>query len=202
MSPYTVRSPWPTAVAGQHSFNREQALAILHEHVKNENLRRHMYACEATMRAYAAKYDGDADEWGLVGLLHDFDWEIHPNLEEHPMKGQTILESRGVPEVIRKAIMAHAPRTGVKPATMMEKCIFAVDELTGFIVACALIKPSKKVSEVTIHDIKKKLKQKAFAAKVNREEISQGVAMLEISEDEHYQTVLQAMQGIHEQLGL
>lgn len=161
-----------------------------------------MYACEAAMRAYALKYGGNQDEWGIVGLLHDFDWEIHPTLEDHPMKGQAILESRGVPAAIRRAIMAHAPFTGVKPATMMEKCIFAVDELTGFIVACALVTPTKKLADVTVDSIKNKLKQKAFAAKVNREEIAQGAALLDVSDNEHFQTVLRAMQDIHQELGL
>lgn len=203
MSPYTVRTPWTTmTTAGQASWTREQALAILHEHVKNENLRRHMYACEAAMRAYAEKYGGNKDEWGIVGLLHDFDWEIHPTLEEHPSKGQSILESRGVPPLIRHAIMAHAPHTGVTAQSMMEKCIFAVDELTGFIVACALVTPNKKLSAVTIDSIKKKLKSKSFAAKVNRQDIADGLQLLGVPEDEHYQTVLLAMQNIHEQLGL
>ncbi len=201
MSPYLVRSPWAAATA-QPAFTRDRALTILHAHVKNENLRRHMYATEAAMRAYALKYNGDPEEWGLVGLLHDFDWEVHPNLDDHPVKGQAILESRGVPEVIRKAIMAHAPHTGTKPETMMEKCIFAVDELTGFIVACALIQPSKKLADVTVDGIKKKLKSKSFAAKVNRDEIAQGLAMLGLPDDEHYQNVLTAMQGIHGTLGL
>lgn len=183
-------------------MTRDEALAILREHVKNENLRRHMYACEAAMRAYAGVHSGNADDWGLVGLLHDFDWEIHPTLEEHPTKGQQILESRGVPADIRRAIMAHAPHTGVKAESMMEKCIFAVDELTGFIVACALVTPEKKLAAVTVETIKKKLKQKAFAARVNREEIAQGLTLLGVSEDDHYQRVLTAMQGIHEQLGL
>jgi predicted hydrolase (HD superfamily) len=199
---YSVQTPWPTAVAAQTTFTREQALAILHEHVKNENLRRHMYAVEAVMRAYALKYSANPEEWGIVGLLHDFDWEIHPTLEDHPIKGQPILESRGVPAHIRKAIMAHAPFTGVKPETAMEKCIFAVDEISGFIVACALITPDKKLANVTIDSIKKKLKSKSFAAKVNRDEIQQGVEMLGLPPDEHFETVLKAMQDIHEEIGL
>lgn len=202
MSPYTVRSPWPTTIAGQTNFTRDQALAILHEHVKNENLRRHMYAVEAAMRAYAVKYNGHADEWGMVGLLHDFDWEIHPTLADHPAKGQPMLEAAGVPESIRQAIMAHAPHTGNVPQTDMEKCIFAVDEISGFIVACALVQPDKKLANVSVEGIKKKLKSKGFAAKVNRDEIAQGVAMLGLPEDEHYQTVLTAMQAIHQELGL
>lgn len=183
-------------------MTRDEALTILHQHVKNENLRRHMYATEAAMRTYAIKFNGDRDEWGIVGLLHDFDWEIHPTLEDHPTKGQPILESAGVPPQIRQAIMAHAPHTGTKPETMMEKCIFAVDEISGFIVACALVQPDKKLANVTVEGIKKKLKSKGFAAKVNREEIAQGVALIEVPADEHYQTVLTAMQDIHEQLGL
>lgn len=199
---YSVQTPWPTTVATQPAFTREQAIEILHEHVKNENLRRHMYAVEAAMRAYAIKYNGHPDEWGIVGLLHDFDWEIHPTLEDHPIKGQVILEGRGVPATIRRAIMAHAPHTGTKAETMVEKCIFAVDEISGFIVACALIQPEKKLANVTVEGIKKKLKSKSFAAKVNREEIAQGVAMIGLTEDEHFGTVLQAMQDIHEKLGV
>lgn len=183
-------------------MTRDEALVILHDHVKNENLRRHMYAVESAMRAYAVKYNGDQDEWGMVGLLHDFDWEIHPNLDDHPAKGQVILEQAGVSESIRKAIMAHAPHTGTVPQTDMEKCIFAVDEISGFIVACALVQPDKKLADVTVDGIKKKLKSKGFAAKVNRDEITQGVAMLGVPEDEHFQTVLTAMQNIHEELGL
>lgn len=202
MSPYVVRSPWATAVTGQSKFTRDQAITILHEHVKNENLRRHMYACEAAMKAYAGIYHGDPEQWGIVGLLHDFDWEIHPTLEEHPAQGQAILESRGVPAEIRQAIMAHAPHTGTTAESMMEKCIFAVDELTGMIVACALVTPDKKLAQVTVDSIKKKLKQKSFAAKVNREDISRAVTILNVPEDQHYLTVLTAMQSIHEQLGL
>src|SRR5690349_9055149 len=144
-------------------MTRDEALAILHQHVQNENLRRHMYATEAAMRAYAEKYNGNPDEWGIVGLLHDFDWEIHPTLEDHPAKGQSILETAGVPPQIRQAIMAHAPHTGTIPQTMMEKCIFAVDEISGFIVACALVQPDKKLASVTVDGIRKKLKSKGFA---------------------------------------
>ncbi len=154
------------------------------------------------MRAYARKYNGDPDVWGVVGLLHDFDWEIHPTLEDHPVKGQPILAAAGVSADIRQAIMAHAPHTGAVPQTQMEKCIFAVDELTGFVVACALVTPDKKLANVTTKTIKKKLKQKAFAANVNRAEIAQGLVMLDVPEDEHFGLVLKAMQDIHDQLGL
>lgn len=202
MSAYVVRTPWPTAVATQPPFTREQAIALLHQYVKNENLRRHMYATEAAMRAYAPRFGGQPDAWGIVGLLHDFDWEIHPTLDDHPTKGQPLLETAGVPAEIRQAILAHAPHTGTPAVTPMEKCIFAVDELSGFIVACALVQPEKKLASVTVEGIQKKLKSKGFAAKVNRDEIAQGVTLLGISETEHFQTVLDAMQSIHEQLGL
>ncbi len=183
-------------------MTRDEALAILDEYVKNENLQRHMFATEAAMKAYAEKYAGSVEEWGLVGLLHDFDWEIHPTLEDHPRKGQSILEARGLPENVRKAIMAHAPHTGTKAESMMDKCIFAVDELSGFIVACALVQPDKKLANVTVEGIKKKLKSKGFAAKVNRQDIIDGVTLLNIPADEHFQTVLTAMQDIHEEIGL
>lgn len=183
-------------------MTRADALSIMHEFVRNENLRKHMLAVEAAMRVYAAIYHGDPEQWGIVGLLHDFDWEIHPTLEEHPIKGQAILESRGVPADIKRAIMAHAPFTGVKPESDMEKCIFAVDELCGFIVACALVIPDKKLAGVTVKGIQRKLKSKSFAAKVNREEIQQGIALLRIPAEQHVATILQAMQNTHESLGL
>lgn len=154
------------------------------------------------MRAYAAKFGGDPDEWGIAGLLHDFDWEIHPTLDEHPMKGQAILENRGVPHHIRHAILAHAEAAGVPPVTMMEKCLYAVDELTGFIVACAFVTPGKRLADVTVEGIKKKLKGKSFAAKVNRQDIRHGVELLGLPEDEHYHNALAAMQSIHQELGL
>lgn len=198
---YTVQSPW-VVTATAPKFTRDQAIALMHQYVKNENLRRHMYACEAAMKAYAALYGGNSEEWGIVGLLHDFDWEIHPTAEEHPAKGQAILEQAGVSPAIRKAIMAHAPHTGVIAETMMEKCIFAVDELSGFIVACALVTPGKKLSDVTIESIAKKLASKSFAARVSRQDIADGIALLGRSAEDHYSTVLQSMQQIHEQLGL
>ncbi|MBI3572620.1 MAG: HAD family hydrolase [Candidatus Kerfeldbacteria bacterium] len=183
-------------------MNRDEALQIMEEHVRNANLRKHMLGTEAAMRAYAIKYDGDPEEWGMVGLLHDFDWEIHPTLVDHPAKGQSILEQRGVPATVRQAIMAHAPHTGTIATNDMEKCIFAVDELSGFIVACALVQPNKKLAEVTVDSVKKKLKSRGFAAQVNRQEIQQGIQLLGIPEGEHIQTVLAALQNIHETLGL
>ena len=183
-------------------MTRTEALAILDEYVKNPNLKKHMLAVEAAMRSYAEKYHGDPDEWGIAGLLHDFDWEIHPTAEEHPTKGQPILESRGVPVTIRRAILAHSAHTGVKPETVMEKALFASDELTGLIVAVALISPNRSLTEVTIGRVIKKMSQKAFAANVNRDEIIEGSALLGIPLELHIGNVLVSMQQIHTMLGL
>lgn len=183
-------------------MTRAKALAVLDEHVKNPNLKKHMLAVEAAMRAYALKFGGDPEEWGIVGLLHDFDWEIHPTLDDHPIKGQPILAERGVPERMRRAILAHAPRTGVKPETPMEKTLFACDEISGFIVAVALMTPNKRLADVTIESIERKLKRKDFAAKVNRQEIDDSIQLLGVPRNEHLQNVLTAMQGIHQELAL
>ncbi len=183
-------------------MTRNDALVILDEHVKNPNLKKHMLAVESVMRSYAEKYNGDPDEWGIAGLLHDFDWEIHPTAAEHPVKGQPILESRGVPAPIRHAILAHAAHVGVKPETDMEKALFASDELTGLIVAVALVSPNKKLSDVTIDRVIKKMAQKAFAANVNRDEIIDGARLLNIPLELHIGNVLVSMQQNHEQLGL
>lgn len=181
---------------------RRDALVILDEYIMNQNLKKHMLAVEAAMRVYAAQLGGDPEEWGIVGLLHDFDWEIHPTLAQHPALGEPILKERGVPEHIRHAILAHAQHTGVTPQTPMEKAIFACDELTGLIVAVALVTPSKKLSDVTVERVVKKMGQKAFAANVNRDEIRAGAALLSIPLETHIHTVLSAMQAIHDQLGL
>ncbi len=183
-------------------MTRADALTILDEHVRNQNLRKHMLAVEAAMRAYATMNQADPEEWGIVGLLHDFDWEIHPTLAEHPAAGQPILEARGVPPHIRHAILAHAKHTGVRPATPMEKSVFACDELTGLIVAVALVTPSKKLVDVTVDRVMKKMGQRAFAANVNREEIHEGAELLQLPLPDHIGNVLRAMQGISGQLGL
>lgn len=183
-------------------MNRTDALAIVDAHVKNQNLKKHMLAVEAAMREYAKRFGGDPEEWGIVGLLHDFDYEIHPTLEEHPRRGQAILEARGVPAHIRRAVLTHAKHTGVAPQTPMEKAIFAVDELAGFIIAVALVMPHRKLAEVMVDAVKKKLRSKGFAAKVNREEIAQGVTLLGVSEDQHIATVLAGLQKAAPALGL
>lgn len=154
------------------------------------------------MRHYARHFSEDEELWGMVGLLHDFDYEKYPSLEEHPYKGQEILEAQGYPESIRQGIMAHAPHTGTLRKTQMEKAIFAVDELTGFIVAVTLIKPSKKLADVNVKSVKKKMKQKGFAAAVSRDDIALGAKELELSLGEHIQHVLDAMQNISDTLEL
>ncbi len=191
-------------------MTRDQALAIVHEFVKNENLVRHMLAVESAMAAYAKKYNEglpadrqDEEKYRVTGLLHDFDWEIHPTLEGHPQKGSAILQERGVEEEIIRAILSHAQHTGVSRDTLMEKALFAIDELTGLITTTALVRPSKKISDVEVKSIKKKWKDKGFAAGVNREEIEQGTRELGLDLwGEHVPLVLSAMQSIASDLGL
>ncbi|MEX1112238.1 MAG: HDIG domain-containing metalloprotein [Candidatus Andersenbacteria bacterium] len=181
---------------------RAQAWELLNEYTKNPNLIKHALAVESAMRYYARHFGEDEEVWGMVGLLHDFDYEQYPNLEEHPYKGQAILEAANFPPVIRQGIMAHAPHTGTPRTTTMEKAIFAVDELCGFTVAVTLIRPSKKVADVDVAAVKKKLKQKKFAANVSREDISLGAQELGFSLEEHIQHVLAAMQQVSDDLGL
>lgn len=181
---------------------RAEAWELLVEWTKNKNLIKHALAVEAAMVHLAKIFKGDEATWGLVGLLHDFDYEKYPSLADHPYKGQEILMQLGYPEAVRRGIMAHAPHTGTSRETMMEKAIFAVDELTGFIVAVALVKPNKKLAAVDVASVRKKMKQKGFAAAVKREEIELGAKELGLSLDEHITQVLNAMQGIADQLGL
>jgi putative nucleotidyltransferase with HDIG domain len=179
-----------------------KALEIMHEFVKNENLRRHMYAVSEAMRQYARKYGEDENKWAVVGLLHDFDWEIHPNAEEHPVKGSEILKERGYSGEIIRAILSHADYTGVARESLMEKTLFAVDELTGFIVACALVQPSKKLADVKVESVIKKFKKKEFARQVNRDDMIKGAEGLGVPLDEHVGFVIDAMRGIEDKLGL
>ncbi|HEC23025.1 MAG TPA: HDIG domain-containing protein [Chloroflexi bacterium] len=184
-------------------MNREEAFAIVTEFTKSENLIKHMLAVEAAMRAYARRFGEDEESWGLVGLLHDFDWEIHPNLDEHPMKGAPILRERGVSEEDIRTILSHADRTGVPRQTLRDKALYAVDELTGLITAVALVRPSKSILDVKVKSIKKKWKDHSFAAGVHREDIEQGCAELGVDLwEEHVPLVLEAMQGIAAELGL
>jgi putative nucleotidyltransferase with HDIG domain len=179
-----------------------KALEIMHEFVKNENLRKHMYAVSEAMRQYAHKYGEDEEKWAVVGLLHDFDWEIHPNAEEHPVKGSEILKERGYSDEILRAILSHADYTGVTRESLMEKTLFAVDELTGFIIACALVQPSKKLADVKVESVRKKFKKKEFARQVSREDMINGAEGLGVDLNEHIAFVLNAMRGIEDKLGL
>lgn len=184
-------------------ITRTQALALVREFVKNENLVRHMLAVEACLAAYARKYGADEEQWRVAGLLHDFDWEIHPTLEEHPQKGSEILRGRGVDETIIRAILSHAPHTGVSRSSLLEKTLFACDEVTGLVVTTALVRPSKKLADVTVEAIRKKWNDKAFAKGVNRAEVEQGARELGVDLwSEHIPTVLSAMQAIASDLGL
>ena len=184
------------------SSDYTKALEIMHEFVKNENLRKHMYAVSEAMRQYAKKYGEDEEKWAVVGLLHDFDWEIHPNAEEHPVKGSEILKERGYSGEILRAILSHADYTGVTRESLMEKTLFAVDELTGFIIACALVQPSKKLADVKVESVRKKFKKKEFARQVSREDMINGAEGLGVDLNEHIAFVLNAMKGIEDKLGL
>ena len=183
-------------------MTRDEAYVIVQEYVKNENLIRHMLSVEAAMRFYAEKYGEDVEMWGMSGLLHDFDWEIHPTLEQHPQDGVPILRERGVPEVIVRAIQSHADHTGVPRQTLMEKALYACDEITGLIVAVALVRPSKSLHDLKVKSVKKKWKDRSFAAGANREEISGAAEEFGVPLWEHVDNVVQAMRGIAPQLGL
>ncbi|MBE2217525.1 MAG: HDIG domain-containing protein [Ignavibacteria bacterium] len=180
----------------------DKALEIVHEFVKNENLRRHMYAVAEAMKQYARKFGEDEDKWAAVGLLHDFDWEIHPTAEEHPIKGSAILRERGYDEEIIRAILSHADYTGVSRDSLMEKTLFAVDELSGFLVACAMVQPSKKIEDVKVESVIKKMKKKEFARNVNRDDIVNGAAGLGVPLEEHIAFVADAIKGISDKMGL
>ncbi|WP_456442708.1 HD domain-containing protein [Caldithrix abyssi] len=181
-------------------MTREEALSILKEYTKSESLLKHAFAVEAAMRAYARKFGEDEELWGVVGLLHDFDYEKFP--DEHPMKGSEILKEKGVPEEIRTAILGHASYTGVPRETLLARTLFAVDELCGFLVAVTLVRPNKSIGEVKVKSVKKKLKDKSFAAKVNRDEIKQGFEELGVPFEEHVEFTLKALSAIAPELGL
>ena len=162
-------------------MERSEALAIVREFVKNENLVKHMFSVEAAMRFYAEKLNEDVELWGIVGLLHDFDWEIHPTADEHPSKGEPLLRERGVPEVIIRAILSHADHAGIPRETLMEKALYACDEITGLITATALVRPSHSLIDLKVKSVKKKWKNKHFAAGANRAEMEQGARNLKLS---------------------
>ncbi len=185
--------------------SRHEAWALVTEYTTQPHLIRHMLAVEAAMVAYARRFGEDPELWGLVGLLHDFDYERYPNisLEGHPVVGSRILRERGYPEAVIRAILSHAPEvTGIHPESLMERALVAVDELTGFLVAVALVRPTKSILDVEVRSVKKKWKQKEFAAAVNRAEIEAAAAALGVPLDEHIQIVLDAMKEIASELGL
>ncbi len=183
-------------------MERSEALALVREFVKNENLVNHMLAVEAAMRWYAEKLDEDVELWGVVGLLHDFDWEIHPTLEEHPQAGVPILRDRGVSEEIIHAILSHAEHTGISRDTVMEKALFACDEITGLITATALVRPSRSLMDLKPKSVKKKWKDKHFAAGTNRAEMEQAAEEFGVDLTEHIGNVIEAMKRIAPELGL
>jgi|TARA_B100000959_G_scaffold135098_1_gene141954 predicted hydrolase (HD superfamily) len=181
---------------------RDEAIKLLYEYTKTDSLRRHALGVEQAMRKMAGKYDGDPNEWGITGLMHDFDYEMYPTMDEHPYKGNEILKAKGYPESITRAIMGHATYTDVPRETNMAKALFAVDELTGFIFAVTYVRPSKSIFEVKPRSVKKKLKQKSFAASVLREDIFQSVEELDVDLTEHIQFVIDALSEKAEELGL
>jgi putative nucleotidyltransferase with HDIG domain len=187
-------------------IDRESAWCLLTEFTQSESLRKHALSVEVCMRAYARRLAAGSTEeeelWGVVGLLHDFDYEKYPSLEDHPYKGNEILKERGYPDEIRKAIMSHTEYTGVTRDTGMEKALFACDELAGFITACALIKPGESLAEVDTKSVRKRMKDKAFARKVNRDDIINGAADLGVDLDERIGFCIEAMKGIAQKLGL
>jgi putative nucleotidyltransferase with HDIG domain len=183
-------------------MDRNQAWKIVCEFVKSESLRKHMLAVEACVAAYANKLGEDEEKWSVTALLHDFDWEIHPEAPDHPMKGEPILAERGVSEEIRRAILSHANYSGVPRVSPLEKTLFACDELAGFLTACAFVKPGRSIHEVETASVRKKLKDKAFARAVNRDDILNGAAELGVDLDQHITFCINAMRARAADLGL
>jgi len=183
-------------------MTRKEAWDILCEFTKSESLRKHALAVEACLAAYAKKFGEDVEKWSAVALLHDFDYEMHPETPDHPLQGEPILAARGVSEEIRRAILSHADCTGVPRKTLLEKCLFACDELAGFLTAVALVKPHKSIFEVDAKSVRKKMKDKAFARSVNRGDIVKGAEELGIDLDAHIDFCVAAMQERAEELGL
>jgi putative nucleotidyltransferase with HDIG domain len=183
-------------------MKRSEALQIVNAYIQNRSLINHILAVEAAMRFYAEKRGEDMELWGNVGLLHDFDWEIHPTLDEHPQAGAPILREKGVPEVIIQAVLSHADHTGVRRTSSMEKALYACDEITGLITAVALVRPSRSLSDLEVSSIKKKWKDRAFAAGANREEITKATEEFGIELWEHVGNVILAMRRIAPELGL
>jgi putative nucleotidyltransferase with HDIG domain len=187
---------------GEIMSDRSAAWNLLTEFTQSESLRKHALAVEACMRAYARNLGADEELWGTVGLIHDFDYEKYPSLDDHPYRGNEILKERGYSDEIRRAIMSHAEYTGVTRDSLMEKTLFACDELAGFIPAVALVKPEKSLAEVDAKSVRKKMKDKAFARSVNRDDIINGARDLGVDLDEHIAFCIEALKGIAGRLGL
>jgi putative nucleotidyltransferase with HDIG domain len=188
-------------------WTRDRALELMHQYTASDALRKHMYAVEIAMRAMAERAGEDPEAWGLVGLLHDFDYERYPNTahspsEEHPAEGVRILADQGFPEAMQRAILGHANYSGVPRDTPMARALFAVDELAGFLVACALVRPSRSLQDLEVSSVKKKLKDKAFARGVNREDVVRGAEELGVPLEEHIGFMLEALRPHERTLGL
>ncbi len=183
-------------------YDRGRVLALLHEHTRGDSLRRHAYAVEAAMRAAARRAGGDEAYWGAVGLIHDFDYERYPDMADHPLKGAEILRAAGYPEGFVRTVLSHASHAGVPRETDCARWLFAVDELCGFCMACAMVTPERKIAQVEVRSVRKKLKKKDFAAKVSREEIAAGAAALGLEQDEVIAHVLAALASVADELGL
>ena len=183
-------------------MTRQEAWELMCEWTANEALRRHMLGVEAAMRWYARKHGEDEETWGIVGLLHDFDYEKYPNLPDHPLKGGEVLREKGYPEEIVRAILSHAEESGVPRDTLLARTLYAVDELVGFLFACAYVQPSKAIADVKVSSVKKKLKDKGFARAVSREDIRRGIEGLGIEPDAHFENVIAALKEVAPALGL
>ncbi len=178
------------------------AKEVVEEYAKSDSLRKHLRAVETCMRAYARKYGEDEELWGIAGLVHDFDWEVCPTPESHPTYGAEILRSRGFPEEIVRAVLSHGNHTGIARETQLEKALFACDELSGFVTAVALVRPTKSLSDTKVRSVKRKFKDKRFAASVSREDIFQGAEELEVDLDEHIEFIIEALKPVAAELGL
>jgi predicted hydrolase (HD superfamily) len=183
-------------------IDRDGAWAVLTEFTKADSLRKHALAVEASMRAYAVRYNQDGERWGMAGMLHDFDYEMHPTAPRHPMKGAEILLSRGVPGPVVHAVLAHADYSGYPRVSLFDRALYACDELSGFLTACALVRPGRVIAGLEVSSVKKKLKDKAFARTVNRDDVYRGAAELGVDLDEHIGFVIQALTAVASRLGL
>jgi putative nucleotidyltransferase with HDIG domain len=183
-------------------IDRDGAWAVLTEFTRSDSLRKHALAVEASMRAYAARYDEDLECWGMAGMLHDFDYEVHPTAPRHPMKGAEILLSRGVPDPVVHAVLAHADYSGYPRVSLFDRALYACDELSGFVTACALVRPGRAIEGLEVGSVKKKLRDKAFARTVNRDDVYRGALELGVDLDEHIGFVIHALTAVAPRLGL